>query len=195
MNPAARRGALVAGVAAGVIALDQWTKSWAQQALSTDRPRHVIGSVNLWLTYNRGAAFSLGQAASPVVAAVAVALVVAVVAYSRRVAGRGASWPVLLGLGLLAGGALSNLSDRVFRHHHGAVIDFIQLASWWAIFNVADAAITVGAVTLALSFVLLPRDRVAGAEPGRTAAPRSSSPPESSSLGAGGGLPAGGPDR
>jgi signal peptidase II len=52
-------------------------------------------------------------------------------------------------MGALLGGALGNLADRLIRHHHGAVIDFIDLR-WWPVFNVADAAITVGAALLAL---------------------------------------------
>ena len=89
--------------------------------------------------------------------------------------GRGAPWPVIVGLGLLAGGALSNLADRFFRHHHGAVVDFIQLVSWWATFNVADAAITVGALTLAVSLVLFPgtaSPSSRGRPPGRRRRPR-----------------------
>jgi signal peptidase II len=158
MNPAKRRIALLVGVAAAVIALDQWSKSWAQQDLRSG-PRHVIGPTYLVLTYNRGAAFSFGTGASPVIAALAVVLVLVVGFYSRRLAKGGASPPVIVGLGLLAGGAVSNLADRFFRHHHGAVVDFIQLVSWWATFNVADAAITVGALTLAVSLVLSPGHR------------------------------------
>jgi signal peptidase II len=141
MNPAKRRIALLVGVAAAVIALDQWSKSWAQQDLRSG-PRHVIGPTYLVLTYNRGAAFSFGTGASPVIAALAVVLVLVVGFYSRRLAKGGASPPVIVGLGLLAGGA-----------------DFIQLVSWWATFNVADAAITVGALTLAVSLVLSPGHR------------------------------------
>ncbi len=158
MNPAKRRTALLVGVAAAVTALDQWSKSWAQQDLRSG-PRHVMGPTYLVLTYNRGAAFSFGTGASPVIAALAVVLVLVVGFYSRRLAKGGASRPVIVGLGLLAGGAVSNLADRFFRHHHGAVVDFIQLVSWWATFNVADAAITVGALTLAVSLVLSPGHR------------------------------------
>ena len=62
-----------------------------------------------------------------------------------------------VGLGLLLGGAAGNLTDRVFRHNHGAVIDFIDAArfgsrDWWPVFNVADAAIVVGVVILVLSY-------------------------------------------
>jgi signal peptidase II len=155
MSPARRRSALLVGVAATVVALDQWTKSWAQQALKGG-PRHVLGPMNLQLTDNRGAAFSFGTGASPVIAAVAVALVLAVAFYSRRLAQGGVPLPVMVALGLLGGGAVSNLADRFFRHHHGAVVDFIQLVSWWPIFNVADAAITIGALTLAVTLVFFP---------------------------------------
>jgi signal peptidase II len=168
MNPAGRRGALLVGVAAAVVVLDQWTKSWAQQDLGNG-PRHVIGPAYLRLTYNPGAAFSFGTGASPVIAAVAVGLVLVVGFYSRRLARGGASPAVIAALGLLAGGAVSNLADRLFRHHHGAVVDFIQLVSWWPTFNVADAAITVGALMLAIILVLFPGHRaVVGA--GRPAA-------------------------
>jgi signal peptidase II len=164
MNPARRRTALLVGIAAAVVALDQWTKSWAQDDLAGG-PRHVLGTVYLVLTYNRGAAFSFGTGASPIIAAVAVGLVLAVVFYSRRLARRGAPLPVMVALGLLAGGAGSNLADRFFRHHHGAVVDFIQIVSWWATFNVADAAITIGALALAASVVLSPGHRRAPVPP------------------------------
>jgi signal peptidase II len=143
-------------VAAAVVALDQWSKSWALQDLSDVSRRHVIGPMYLALTFNQGAAFSLGAGASPIIEAVAIALVVAVIAMSRRAARGGANLAVIIGLGLLLGGALSNLGDRLFRHHHGAVVDFIQLVSWWPTFNVADASITVGAVTLVIALVFFP---------------------------------------
>ena len=70
-----------------------------------------------------------------------------------------------VGLGLLLGGAAGNLADRVFRHNHGAVIDFIDAArvgtrDWWPVFNVADAAIVVGVVILLLCY----RRRPCGAD-------------------------------
>jgi signal peptidase II len=78
---------------------------------------------------------------------------------------------VIVALGLLAGGAVSNLADRFFRHHHGGVVDFIQLVSWWATFNVADAAITVGALTLVVTMVLFPGGRASGPARSSTAVP------------------------
>jgi signal peptidase II len=52
-------------------------------------------------------------------------------------------------LGLVVGGAVGNLGDRLFRHAGGAVVDFVDLR-WWPVFNVADAAITAGALLLLL---------------------------------------------
>ena len=140
-------------VAAAVVAVDQWSKSWALQDLALTGRRHVIGPIYLSISYNPGAAFSLGAGASPVIEAVAICLVVAVIGFSRRATKGGANLAVIVGLGLLLGGALSNLGDRLFRHHHGAVVDFIQLVSWWPTFNVADAAITVGALTAGIALV------------------------------------------
>jgi signal peptidase II len=154
-----RRGALAIAIASAVIALDQWSKSWAQQYLSITDRRHVVGPIYLFLTFNRGAAFSLGSGASPVIEAIAIGLVVVVVVFSGRLAKGGAHPAVIVGLALLAGGALSNLADRLFRHHSGAVVDFVQAVNWWPTFNVADAAITVGAVIAGIALVFAPRAR------------------------------------
>ncbi len=136
-------------VAAVVIAVDQITKTWALH--HTDPARHVIGPINLVLTFNSGAAFGLGGGLTPIVETVAVGLVIWLAAVSRR-ATRSGSLAVAVGLGLLLGGALGNLADRVFRHHHSAVIDFIQAVSWWPVFNVADASIVVGVFVLVLAY-------------------------------------------
>ncbi len=184
--------ALLFLVASAVVALDQWSKSWALRNLSVTGRRHVIGPMYLVLGFNRGAAFSLGAGASPVIEAVAIGLVVGVVAFSRRAAKGGANLAVIVGLGLLLGGAVSNLADRVFRHHHGAVVDFIQVVSWWPTFNVADASITVGAVTVVVALVFFsPARSNDEARPGTSP----EKPLTSSSLAGrlpGGGLPGGG---
>lgn len=163
------RTALLVVIAAAVIGLDQWTKSWAQQALEGGR-RHLVGPVNLVLSYNRGAAFSFGSGATPVIVAVAVTIAVAVLVFSNRLTKGGAGFLTVVALGLLSGGAVSNLADRLLRHHHGGVVDFIQLVSWWPVFNVADASITVGAVALGIRLAFfapgpLPR-RAGGPGPG-----------------------------
>jgi signal peptidase II len=142
-------------VAALVVVADQTSKTWALHHLQLSE-RHVLGPIWLVLTFNSGAAFSLGRGVTPIVEAVVVVLVVWLVVFSRR-AGRAASTPVAVGLGLLLGGATGNLIDRVFRHHHGAVIDFIDALrigthDRWPVFNVADAAIVVGVLILVLSY-------------------------------------------
>jgi signal peptidase II len=147
------RALVIPAVAAAVIAVDQITKTWAENQL-LNVSRHVIGPTYLVLTYNGGAAFSLGHGVTPIVETVVVVLVVWLLAVSRRLS-RSASLPAAVGLGLLLGGALGNLADRVFRHisgHSGAVIDFIQAVGWWPVFNVADAAIVVGVIVLVLAY-------------------------------------------
>jgi signal peptidase II len=145
---------LIVAVAALVVVLDQSTKSWALHNLNV--PRHVLGPVYLTLTFNKGAAFSVGTGISPIVEAVAIVLVVALIGFSRRMNESAPLW-AYGALGLLLGGAIGNLIDRVVRNipfHHGAVVDFIQAVSWWPVFNVADAAIVVGVVLLAVFYLL-----------------------------------------
>ena len=139
-----RRRALIVGVAGLVVAFDQVTKTWALH--HTVDPIHVIGTLQLALTFNPGAAFGLGRGITPVLILGAIILVVILLGLGRA-ASRTASWPATLAMGLLLGGACGNLVDRLFRHNHGAVIDFVDLR-WWPVFNVADACITVGAILL-----------------------------------------------
>lgn len=144
----------VALVAAAVVVADLLSKNWALDHLAGGRVRHVVGPTYLLLTYNRGAAFSLGTGVTPIIEAVVIVIVVGLLAFGRR-AGRTAGPAMITGLGLLLGGALGNLGDRVFRHlpgHPGAVVDFIQAVSWWPVFNVADSAIVVGVVVLVLGW-------------------------------------------
>jgi signal peptidase II len=151
------RQLLIPAVAVAVLAADQATKTWALHHVpAAPGGRHVIGPLWLVLTFNSGAAFSLGRGVTPFIEAVVVVLVACLLVFSRR-ASRAASAPTAIGLGLLLGGAAGNLTDRVFRHNHGAVIDFVDAArigsrDWWPVFNVADAAIVVGVIILVLSY-------------------------------------------
>jgi signal peptidase II len=126
--------------AAAVVAADQATKSWAVHRLSQG-PIHLVWKLDLVLSYNTGSAFGLAQGWAPVLAALAGLVVVALVAVLRGVR----SWPMAVAVGLVLGGALGNLADRVVRGHHGAVVDFIAL-HFWPTFNVADSCIVVGVV-------------------------------------------------
>jgi signal peptidase II len=151
-EPAAapRRLRLIAVVGVTVLALDQLTKAWALRALD-DGPIDVVWTLRFNLLYNTGVAFSQGsgKGLGPWITVLALAVVVFVSmgATSRRTLGAVAA-------GLVAGGALGNLADRAFRGDagflHGAVVDFIDL-QWWPVFNVADAAVVVGAALLVVA--------------------------------------------
>ena len=142
-----RRYALVGGVAAAVVVADQGTKWWAVDRLSRG-PIKIVGSFRLALGHNRAGAFGLGSGFVPMIVLAVVALVVVLF-----VVGRSIDRPTMaVALGLVLGGAVGNLLDRVFRSPgfgRGAVIDFVDLR-WWPVFNVADAAITIGCVVLVL---------------------------------------------
>lgn len=133
-------------MAAAVAGLDQATKAWATRALD-DGPVELAGdTVRLRLVRNSGSAFSLFTGWAPALAVVAVVLVVVLVRMGRR---ESDPWTALA-LALVLGGALGNLADRVFRDPgflSGAVVDFVDLG-WWPTFNVADSAITAGAIVL-----------------------------------------------
>jgi signal peptidase II len=140
------RWTLLAGIAAGVLTLDQLTKWWAVNALD-DRIIDLVGSLRLRLTYNYGAAFSISQGRGALISVLAI-VVVGVLVFS----GRQATRPLpAVALGMVLGGAIGNLTDRAFREGDGilggGVVDFIDL-QWWPIFNVADSAVVCGALLL-----------------------------------------------
>jgi signal peptidase II len=132
------------------VAADQLTKTWALRALD-DGAIDLVGSLRLRLVFNTGSAFSLGEGMGPLLSVLAVVIVVVLVRTGRAVEGTAA----VVALGLVVGGALGNLIDRVVRAGDGflggAVVDFVDL-QWWPVFNLADVAICVGAVLLALTF-------------------------------------------
>lgn len=134
-----------------VIALDQLTKHIAVVALEPYAPHAVIpGLLNWTLAFNAGAAFSFLNGAGGwqrwLFSTLAIAVCVVLTVWLRRL-GRG-EWRTALPLALVIGGALGNLIDRVRLGH---VTDFIEVyyRQWsWPAFNVADSAISVGAVLL-----------------------------------------------
>jgi signal peptidase II len=146
----ARRRATILALAAAVVAADQVTKTWALH--HAVEPKHVVWTLRLALTFNSGAAFGLGRGKTTAFVLGALALVVVLLGLGRR-ASRTASLTSVIAMGLLLGGALGNLTDRIIRHHHGSVIDFIDL-QWWPVFNLADASITIGALLLVLTGLL-----------------------------------------
>jgi signal peptidase II len=161
-----RRGrpGLVVGIAAAVVVLDQLSKTWAVRRL-TDGDVDVVGSLRLHLVFNSGASFSFGEGRGPLIA-----LVVLAVAVALFWAGRSTSSTVgAAAIGLILGGALGNLLDRAFREGDGLlgghVVDFVDL-QWWPVFNVADAAVSVGGVLLVLHLVFGEGRESEGAGPG-----------------------------
>jgi len=128
--------------AAVVIVADQVSKSEAEAHLG-GAPVHVLGPLDLILTYNSGAAFSIGRGLSPVIVVLVVGLVLGVLAYTAVLD----TAVTVAAAGLVLGGALSNLGDRLFRSNGGAVIDWIHL-SHWPTFNVADSCVVIGVILL-----------------------------------------------
>jgi len=139
-----RRIVIAGSVALAVVIVDQVTKSWAVRRLSHG-DIHVVWKLDLELTYNSGASFGLARGWAPIIGAVAVTAVVLLLSVVRHVR----SDALAVVLGLIIGGALGNLTDRIVRGHHGAVVDFIAL-HFWPTFNVADSCIVVGAIAAAL---------------------------------------------
>jgi signal peptidase II len=131
----------VVAVALGVTALDAATKAWARHALA-HHAVHVVGPWWWRLRYNTGVSFSVASSGPLVVTIMTLVVAVAVVVVGLRAA-RG--WPTL-GFGLLIGGGVANLVDRLVASPH-AVTDFVAVGSF-PVFNAADAAITLGFVVL-----------------------------------------------
>jgi signal peptidase II len=134
---------------AAIVVADQLTKHWALNRLSNGRMIDLVGSLRLNLAFNKGMAFSQGTGLGPVIGALGFVVVIAIVLWMRRTA-RGAAG---VAAGLVVGGATGNLIDRLFRGDawlRGAVVDFIDL-QWFPIFNVADSAISTGAVLMVVA--------------------------------------------
>ena len=148
---ASRRGSIGVLVAVAVVgySLDQLSKQWALSALEPGEARHLLGSLlQLRLTFNPGAAFSIATGQTWILTIVVVIAVVVILRAVRRIGSRG--WAVALGL--LLGGAVGNLGDRLFRDPgfaQGHVVDFIDYAGFF-VGNVADIAIVAAAVLVAL---------------------------------------------
>ncbi len=138
-----------------VLALDQWTKAWVVTNLSPPNSNSgtqisLIGNyLILYYIRNNGAAFSLLANSLALVLLIVVAVGVITYLYLRML-NTGSLWYKLI-FGLIIGGALGNLIDRA--RHSGYVIDFIafripQIGFYFAIFNLADAAISIGVFLL-----------------------------------------------
>ena len=137
----------LAAVAAAAIIADQVTKHVVTSTLSIDESVHVIGPLSIHHVQNTGIAFGFFAGATSIVTIVTAIAVVWMLMFFAR---SGSRHPVLpAALGLLAGGSISNLADRVRLGH---VTDFIDF-SWWPAFNLADSFIVVGVAILLAALV------------------------------------------
>lgn len=191
----ARRWTLVFGALVVVLGIDQWSKRWALDRLAPEMiggPREVvevIGPLQFNLAFNTGASFSMGSGSGALIGVIATVIVVVLGLMARKVTSRAQ----LVLIGLIMGGALGNIVDRVTRagatnpitgevssgFMSGAVVDFIDV-QFWPIWNVADMAVVVGGILLAVLSVFAPPfapggaagpepEAASDAEPGGTA--------------------------
>ncbi|CAM5347226.1 MULTISPECIES: signal peptidase II [Streptomyces] len=144
-----RRIGVLFGMAAFAYVLDLVSKMWVVAELEHQPPIEIIGD---WLKFeairNAGAAFGFGEAFTVIFTVIAAAVIVVIARLARKLY----SVPWAIALGLLLGGALGNLTDRIFRApgvFEGAVVDFIA-PKHFAVFNLADSAIVCGGVLIVL---------------------------------------------
>jgi len=165
-----RRWALFGGVAAVVVLLDQLTKTWVdanfERAANGGSTEFIGDLVRISKVYNDGAIFGFLDTTAPLMAVLTVFVVAGVAWYEWR-HGAGLGPLVTVGLGLLTGGAIGNLIDRL---RFGHVIDFVDMGvgdTRWYAWNISDAAVFIGIVALFGAALL--GDRAPGVRP-RTAA-------------------------
>jgi signal peptidase II len=146
VSASARAWSLAGALAAVVLVADQAAKAAIEARLVVGEQVDVLGPLGLTLSHNRGVAFGLaGGAGAPLIVLTVVALGVVAYLFARDPT-RPGMW---VAAGLLAGGAVGNLVDRV---RAGEVTDFVDLSPWPA-FNLADVAITFGVLVLVFLYL------------------------------------------
>ena len=129
-----------------IVVFDQLTKHWALGSLNDGKTIDIFWTLRFNLVFNSGMAFSQGQGVGRVIGLLAVCVVIGLLISLRKTM----SLQTTIGTGLLIGGAIGNIFDRLFRGDgwmRGAVVDFIDL-QWFPVFNLADSAVTIGAACL-----------------------------------------------
>ncbi len=148
---------LAFAIAVAVVVVDRITTTLAEDHLHD--VQHVWGPFGLALTFNSGFAFSLFSGRAVIVTVllcVGVVVLAWVVAQVRTV-------PLAVGAGLVLGGAIGNLTERIVGGHGGQVPDFVTL-DYWPTFNFADACVTVGVIIVIVALLFSRPDTAA--EPG-----------------------------
>lgn len=158
-SPASRPGVSGASLvlSAMCVAVDQITKHWALNALGDGQVIHVVWTLQFNLAFNGGMAFGRGQGWGPIIGVIATVVVVSLLVSMRRGMGR----LTTVAVGLIVGGAVGNIVDRLFREDglfRGRVVDFIDF-QWFPVFNVADICINVGGALLVLGYVASSRGK------------------------------------
>ena len=159
--------AVMGCVAAIVVAADAISKQLVLDRLPGHPPVRLLhGLITLDLTFNAGAAFGVGTSYTAVIALIVCGVIVYIIRTARRL--RSLAWTIALGL--LLGGAMGNLGDRLFRAPgplRGEVVDWINLPHFPWTFNLADASITCAAVLIAV--LALRGVRIDGTSPAHAA--------------------------
>ena len=147
MERSPRSGAyrIVLVVAGLVVLVDQITKQIALATLDAGAVHIIEGILSFRLTYNPGGAFGILQSLPGLFLVATIAIVAVILLWARSVEDRG----LAAALGLVLGGGLGNLFDRLLRDTDGRVVDFIDLHVW-PVFNVADACIVTGVALVVL---------------------------------------------
>jgi len=143
------------------VAVDQGSKALVRSQMVEGTSREFVsGVLDLTFVRNTGAAFGLFPGFQPVFIATSVVVLIVIALYWRR--SRPSAWPLVVALGLIAGGALGNLIDRALI---GRVTDMFEFAFVeFPVFNVADMAIIVGVAILILWLLLVPDPQLASQE-------------------------------
>ncbi|MER6571271.1 signal peptidase II [Streptomyces sp. NPDC001093] len=148
-GPRGRRIALLFAVAVFAYSLDLVSKLLVVAKLEGHEPIRLVGDwLELNATRNPGAAFGFGAAFTIIFTLIAAAVILVIIRLARKLY----SYPWAIALGLLLGGALGNLTDRIFRSpgvFEGKVVDFIA-PKGFAVFNLADSAIVCGGILIVL---------------------------------------------
>lgn len=150
-----KRISLLVVLATSIVVFDLITKIIAVALLTPGESVPILGGVvNFYIIRNPGAAFGMADSMTWLLSLIVIAVIVAIIRMAKRL--RSSSWAV--SLGLILGGAIGNLIDRIFRSPgflRGHVVDFVSLfeprGEHFAIFNVADSAITIGGVLLVIT--------------------------------------------
>ena len=174
MSARGRSAVLLYAVAAGAFLLDRLSKVWVEQTLAGRPPIRVIpGVLSFSYTTNSGGAFGFGRSAPWLFAGATIVVGAVIVVVSTRAMRPSAA----IGLGLILGGAVGNLTDRIANGpgFGGAVTDFIDFHVW-PVFNLADTTIVIGALILAITSAFGDDERERQPSSGRPAHPAPDEP-------------------